>query len=207
MMGWNKMPNIRLYPDQETIALLNGGATAFVIPWDKQPPSSTVGCSKELHTTNYICFDCCSVETATYKSPCQPGDTVFLLEPWDMWRETLKSDNTPYLDLKLVPIYKADYSIEDLGNMEGFATWRSPVTMPNKACRHVMKVGKVEAVQVKDIVGHQANLLGFCKELHDHELLHSGGYRECKIAFREWFTTTYPHLNMDSWLWYIEKGE
>jgi len=110
------------------------------------------------------------------KAPCQSGDMLFLCETWDKFHdERWLSGGYRY-------VYKAD----DLP----YVHWRSPVTMPNKACRHVWSKWKIEAVRVKDIL--QA------------ELYH---IQEAPPTFVKWVEETHPELSMDSWLWIIEKEE
>ncbi len=197
------MPNKRLFSSPATIALLNGRASAFVIPWKKE-----VVKTYEIMGLNFV---------ETFFAPCQPGDTVFILETWKILKRynffnhvelliEFKDGDTKIFTVKndkqwrslLSTIISRDEK-EFRYTIDYYPPRRSPATMPNAACRHVMKVGKVGAVQGKNIVGYMSNNLGFCKKLADY-------YKECKIAFRQWFIETYPHLDMDSWLWYIEKG-
>ena len=78
--------------------------------------------------------------------------------------------------------------------------WLPPVTMPSRKppCRHVWTIGKVEAVQVKDIntpeMIHKINAS-----------LQKIAYNEKCYEFRNWYTTTYPDASLDDWWWWVER--
>lgn len=117
---------------------------------------------------------------------CQPGEPLYLMETWARVRISGGFDY----------YYKAD----DSKLFRTVLRWHSPATMPNIACRHIWTAGKIEAVRVKRLTVKQARNIILEKSC-DIGHYFRGHY------FRDWFAETYPHLNMDSWVWYIEKGE
>lgn len=128
------------------------------------------------------------VYSRDFKPPCQPGDTAYICETWDGFQSYNPAfDTFDWYDI----IYKVDGGKTHGGK---YARWRSPATMPNIACRRIWTIKSVEAVQVKNIV-----LL----MIHDFRKL---GFMKSTELF-DWLTTTYPHLDMNAWMWYVEKGD
>ena len=216
------MPNNRIPLNNSTAKLLNSGSTAFILPWPKQPP-------KDTHSFSRIALGGLD-RFRRYKKdkeygagtteedwfpPAQSGKPLYLLETWA----------TAAWSRKVKYLYKADYKKGEF--IYEYPEWRSPVTMPNSACRLVWKDWKVEAVQVKDIIGHQWEKCGASmniwninglpeKDIEEiktnpkYSLLDDGWFIEhgnidMNVVINE-FTTTYPHLGMNAWVWYFEKG-
>ena len=169
--------NVRIPLKDSTAKLIAGGAKAFVLPIEPQ-----------LSYTWDINAEGWSIKEI--EPFCQPGDTLYLLETWS-WISRLDIESFRIGDTskqEFQYVYKADYT-GDFGKLH----WRSPVTMQTKdidksPCRHIWTDWKIEAVQFSEITFEQCKKLG----LQNVE---------------GWFTETYPHLNMDSWVWYIEKGD
>ena len=131
------MANIRLYPHENTIKLLNEGATAFILPFRKQPDNNNEF-KDALNVLEPYCFN----------APCQSGDKLYLRETWNC------NDANMYF-------YKADYTEDTLAWLKTTnVKWRSPVTLSNSGCRHVWTDWTIEAVQVKDIKYQQVKACG-----------------------------------------------
>ena len=87
-------------------------------------------------------------------SPYRPGDTL-----WG--KETYNPDWCDHA------IYKADGGSAKAAGYASEPKWRSPVTMPREACRHILRVKSVEVCRVKDVGYEEAEQMGI--ELHFNE--------------------------------------
>lgn len=198
------MSDKRIYLKDETAKLVTEGAPAIWLPWPKQPPNYYTYLGTDNNAANFFNNTGLGDFGKSYFFPCQPGDTARLLETWRVWLYNP-------LNQALIIEYK-DGSRKDIppGLMGtnfklqhcSLDKWRSPVTMPNIACRNVWMVGKVEALNPLDTGDNDVRLC------HINKLLPQTKDMKCietRKAFVDWFHTTYPNP-LDSWGWYVEQS-
>lgn len=179
----------RVMLNDQTAKCLTEGATAFMIPW-KEQPGIVPGIGQVLDGSD-------NAADWVKHPPYKLGNPLYLLETYDPeWRQGC--EKTSYASCEKITIYKADYSQKELKRLGGTAKWRSPATMPNKACRYVWPDWTVEAVEFESWI------LQKCEDIELLATLETLGFTDWGKC-RNYFTETF-NLPLDSWAWLITKG-